>query len=100
MLGIHRLYDKRFSLQTIYLEKVDSFAQILAWSMADALADYAEAERVSVVALSIRRLRRRKQLQLKYFIVPVHLESSHRMVKRKLTCYWPSNVLEALASLD
>lgn len=114
LVAAQRLFDNRFSLNTLYWDRVGKFAQILTKSLMvdfavagllepEDLNRYREDERTAIVAASIRRLRRRKQLRIEYIEVPVMLNSddpvASKLVRRKMACYWPSTVLESLAEL-
>jgi hypothetical protein len=110
LVAAQRLYDDRFKLNTLYWDRAGKFAQILSTTMLvdqavarvlepEDMNIYDEDERTSIVAASIRRLRRKKRLHLEYIVVPVMLEPP-KLVKRKMACYWPSTVLDTLARLD
>jgi len=112
MLSVSRLHDDPRPLQTLHFSRPDKFALSISkyiinhWDVRDLLLpdDFMNTtivERVEIVDASVKRLYRRGRLRREDLKVPVMLgrnSGKQYLETRMMSCYWPANILDHLAS--
>ena len=112
MLSVSRLHDDPRPLQNLHFSRPDKFALVVSkyiinhWDVRgllnpDEFMNMTMPEKVKVVDGSVRRLFRRGKLRRDELKVPVMLgrnSGKQHLEDRMMSCYWPANILDHLAS--
>lgn len=107
MLAIEKLYIRRLELYVMYWDAPDKFSKILRKKMFEVPAmgvgvDLVQLDKhweLPLLDKSIRRLRSQKKLRIEWISIPVMSSLTNKVSKRKIACYWPSSILDELASV-